>query len=113
MSYSTGGGGGQNYQKILEDLITARYGPEVFKALLQRVGQAAVAYGKSDAPVLTGDIVSKIGAEMVGEFELEIFSDSGHSGYVNDGTWKMDANPFFDRMIAIAKQTLEQETNKL
>lgn len=106
MSFSTGGG--TNYQAALDSLFDARFSPQVFRAALQAIGQAMVAQGKSDAPVMTGDLVSKIGSQMVDDYTLEVFSDSDHSAYVNDGTWKMDSNPFFDRMVALGEGMLKQ-----
>lgn len=105
MSYSAGG---TNFQAVLNQAFDAQFAPAKFRAALQAIGQAMVAQGKSDAPVLSGDLVSKIGSEMKDDFTLEVFSDSDHSGYVNDGTWKMDSNPFFDRMIALGESMLKE-----
>jgi len=66
-----------------------------------RAAQRGAEVARDAAPVRTGALREGIGAE-----DGRMVSAAPYSRYVNDGTYKMAANPFFDQGIEQARRDL-------
>ena len=54
-----------------------------------------------DAPVDTGYLASHIEKNVTGKDTVTVVATAPYSGYVDQGTYKMTANPFFTRNVEI------------
>ena len=96
MSYSSSGGR-QNYKAILSKAFDVIVNPAKIQSAMSEVASFGNAYIKSEAPVRTGFLSSMSGCEIVGPYSIVLYSSAPYAEYVNGGTYKMAANPYFDR----------------
>ena len=79
--------------------ITGRYGSTMFREMLSRV------------PVRTGYLKSTIGMTS-GTDALDLFVTADYAGYVNYGTRRMKARPFFTAVVEENTPKMVQEYNQ-
>lgn len=79
--------------------ITGRYGSTMLREMLSRV------------PVRTGYLKSTIGMTS-GTDALDLFVTADYAGYVNYGTRKMKARPFFTAVVEENTPKMVQEYNQ-
>lgn len=77
----------------LPDLLAAM--PEAVALIVQHAAEAMTAAAQGNAPVRTGYLRDHIHTEMTGEAEATITSEAPYSGFVENGTSRMGAQPFF------------------
>src|SRR5580765_2488098 len=68
-------------------------------AELDRIGSLMQERASMDAPVDTGYMASHIEKEVTGKEPVTVVATAEYSGYVDKGTSKMAANPFFSRNV--------------
>jgi HK97 gp10 family phage protein len=68
---------------------------------LDRIGSLMQERASMDAPVDTGYMASHIEKENTGKDTVTVVATAEYSGYVDQGTSKMAANPFFSRNVEI------------
>jgi HK97 gp10 family phage protein len=68
-------------------------------AELDRVGGLMQSRAEMEAPVDTGYMASHIEKEITGKDTVTVIATAPYSGYVDQGTWKMKAQPFFSRNV--------------
>jgi len=68
---------------------------------LDRIGSLMQERASTDAPVDTGYMASHIEKEVTGKDTVTVVATAEYSGYVDQGTSKMEANPFFSRNVEI------------
>ena len=87
---------GQDYVKHMEDLMK---GPKT-GIIYKMKGQAHQASASGEPPaILTGKTFRSLYYEVRNSQELEFGARSAYSGWLEDGTKKMDARPFAQRTI--------------
>jgi HK97 gp10 family phage protein len=89
-----------NYDKI-KDLFNkeATKFDAMVAAELDRVGGLMQSRAEMEAPVDTGYMASHIEKEITGKDTVTVVATAPYSGYVDQGTWKMKAQPFFSRNV--------------
>jgi HK97 gp10 family phage protein len=89
-----------NYDKI-KDLFNkeATRFDSMVAAELDRVGGLMQSRAEMEAPVDTGYMASHIEKEITGKDTVTVIATAPYSGYVDQGTWKMKAQPFFSRNV--------------
>ena len=75
---------------------------------LSAAGDAFVDSAQGMAPVDTGFLRDSISVTSATDTEVVIESEADYSLFVEEGTWKMTAQPFFFQAEAAALQELEQ-----
>lgn len=103
----------QNYQKILEDAFDTRFGPAKIRPALQKGIDQGVTYTQSIAKVKTGNLKSKISGKVIDDYSAEFKSEADYSKHVNDGTWKMSGDGFFDKGIVVCEKSIRENLSKL
>jgi len=68
---------------------------------LDRIGSLMQERASMDAPVDTGYLASHIEKEITGKDTMTVVATAEYSGYVDQGTSKMAANPFFTKNVEI------------
>jgi len=68
---------------------------------LDRIASLMQERASMDAPVDTGYLASHIEKEVTGKNTVTVVATAEYSGYVDQGTSKMAANPFFSRNVEI------------
>lgn len=68
---------------------------------LDRLGSLMQDRSSMDAPVDTGYLASHIEKTVTGKDTVIVVATAEYSGYVDQGTWKMEANPFFSRNVEL------------
>jgi HK97 gp10 family phage protein len=66
---------------------------------LNRIGSLQQERASLDAPVDTGYLASHIEKNQEGPDTVTVVATAEYSGYVDQGTYKMAANPFFTRNV--------------
>jgi len=66
---------------------------------MKEAGKEGVKNIKKETPVITGNLRDKNKYKLPEYNEIVFYNDEDYSGYVNFGTWKQNANPFFQRGI--------------
>ena len=61
----------------------------------------------------TGNMLNSVFSRMIGEHSAEILSPAHYSAYVNYGTYKMAARPFFSDAVERSRQRFPQRFNNL
>ena len=94
--------GTNNYDKI-KDLFNkeASKFDSMVAAELDRVGGLMQSRAEMEAPVDTGYMASHIEKEVTGKDTVTVVATAPYSGYVDQGTWKMEAQPFFTRNVEL------------
>lgn len=69
--------------------------PVDYSPALEAAQEAFMEVATALVPVDTGYLRSSIHAEIAG-LDLEMFADAEYAGYVEYGTWKMAAQPYFE-----------------
>lgn len=82
-----------NLEKDLDNIIAKMI--EATKETVTYAEQVTKGY----APVKTGYLQSQIKAESVDQYSFKLESNAEYSLFVNNGTTKMPANPFFSRGV--------------
>ncbi len=77
--------------------------PQVMGDVLGQIGDDMVGEMQSTCPVDTGNLQSNISITDLSEDALEITSAADYSGFVEYGTWKMAAQPFFEPAVNQAR----------
>jgi len=72
---------------------------------LNRIGDLMQERSSQDAPVDTGYLSTHIEKTQSGQATVTVTATADYSGYVDQGTWKMAANPFFTSNV----ERIEQE----
>jgi HK97 gp10 family phage protein len=67
---------------------------QIFGDTANKFAQTMDSQARSKAPVKTGFLRNSIGA-TANQTELQFFADARYAIYVDQGTWKMLARPFF------------------
>ena len=95
-------GGTNNFDKI-KDLFNkeATKFDTMVAEELDRVGELMQDRAGQDAPVDTGYMASHIEKEVTGKDTVTVVATAEYSGYVDQGTWKMKAQPFFSRNVEL------------
>ena len=75
---------------------------------LSAAGNAFVDDAQGTAPVDTGHLRDSIIVTSSSNTEVIIEAQADYSRYVEEGTWKMSAQPFFFQAADSAKQEMEQ-----
>ena len=89
------------------DKIKALFNKEATKfdsmvaAELDRVGGLMQSRAEMEAPVDTGYMASHIEKEITGKDTVTVVATAEYSGYVDQGTSKMKAQPFFSRNVEL------------
>jgi Bacteriophage protein of unknown function (DUF646). len=89
------------------DKIKAAFSKEAIKfegmvaAELDRIGSLMQDRASMDAPVDTGYMASHIEKEVTGKDTVTVVATAEYSGYVDKGTSRMAANPFFTRNVEL------------
>ena len=73
--------------------------PDFVSQLLGQIGDNMVNEMQNTCPVDTGYLRDHISVTKLTENELEITSEAPYSGFVEYGTVKMEAQPFFEPVI--------------
>lgn len=68
---------------------------------LDRIGGLMQERASMDAPVDTGYLASHIEKNLTGKDTITVVATAPYSGYVDKGTYKMAANPFFTRNVEL------------
>lgn len=68
---------------------------------LDRIASLMQDRASMDAPVDTGYLASHIEKTATGKDTVTVTATAEYSGYVDKGTWKMAANPFFSRNVEL------------
>lgn len=98
---SNGGGGGNTTYEIqglkeLNDLVNGI--PAEFNKIFQTTGkkfsQSMTSKAQSQAPVKTGRLKKSIGGEST-TTEMKFYANAPYARFVDQGTWRMAARPFF------------------
>lgn len=94
--------GTNNYDKI-KNLFNkeATKFPDMVGAELDRVGMLQQTRSELEAPIDTGYMASHIEKETTGKDTVTVVATAPYSGYVDQGTWKMEAQPFFSRNVEL------------
>jgi len=103
----------QNYQSVLDAMFDARFAPAKIRAAMQKGLDQGVSYTQSIAKVDTGYLKSKIKGKMVDDYTAMLESAAEYSGYVNDGTWKMSGDQFFDKGTVTTGKSINENLSKL
>jgi HK97 gp10 family phage protein len=85
--------GVQELQSSLNSYLSSAQ--NFFSTDMEEVGNQIVSDMQSRAPVLTGYLRDNITVEQANQDMLVIISSAGYSAYVEFGTYKMGAQPFF------------------
>lgn len=80
--------------------------PVDYSSALAAAKEAFMEVAEALVPVDTGFLKSSIHAEIAG-LTLEMFAGAEYAGYVEYGTWKMAAQPFFEPAVAAAGAALQ------
>jgi HK97 gp10 family phage protein len=72
---------------------------------LNRIGDLMVERASADAPVDTGYMASHIEKKPSGQGNVTVTAIAEYSGYVDLGTYKMTANPFFTKNVELIEST--------
>lgn len=72
---------------------------------LNRIADLMVERASADAPVDTGYMASHIEKKPTGEGSVTVTAIAEYSGYVDGGTVKMQANPFFSSNVELIEST--------
>lgn len=75
--------------------------PVDYSPALEAAQEAFMEVATALVPVDTGYLKSSIHAKIAG-LDLEMFADAEYAGYVEYGTWKMMAQPYFEPAISAA-----------
>ena len=68
---------------------------------LDRIASLMQERASMDAPVDTGYLASHIEKNPTGKDTITVVATAPYSGYVDQGTYKMTANPFFTRNVEL------------
>jgi len=96
-----------NYDKVKKAFLdeSTAFEEQVFQEL-NRVGDLMQSRASQDAPVDTGYLASHIEKTQTGNKDsVTVTATAPYSGYVDEGTVKMDANPFFTRNVELIQST--------
>lgn len=105
MSYS---GGNTDFNGAIMQLFEMRYGSAKISAILNEVANYGEAVCKDRIRKKTGFAASKVHADVMGPYQLGLFSDAPYSKFLNDGTYKMTGDGYFDYSVnAMAAKLLE------
>jgi HK97 gp10 family phage protein len=85
---------------------------ELFDAL-SAAGDAFVNAAQGQAPVDTGYLRDNISITSSSDTEVVIESQADYSRYVEEGTWKMSAQPFFFQAQDAARQEMESTMSNI
>jgi hypothetical protein len=67
------------------------------RELTEKVAEKGAEFVKAEAPVLTGHLRSTVKAVKRNQHRTDVVVEADYAGYVNYGTRRQAANPFFDR----------------
>ena len=96
---------------IINGIIAARLNEGKISGILQEVGNYGVSVAKANTPVITGHL--RDGNKMsVSGLTLELSNDVEYAGYVNGGTSRHRAQPFFDTAVESTIQRLNEDLAK-
>ena len=91
-----------NYNNVKKAFSkTATDFDEMVAEELDRIASLMQQRASEDAPVDTGYMASHIEKEITGKDTVTVVATAEYSGYVDQGTSKMAANPFFSRNVEI------------
>lgn len=97
-----------SYQIVLYENLVEQHGAENVRSAIEE----ALNYGYSEmqnvTPVLTGYLKSSEGYSVDSDTEGELYADAPYAGFVNYGTSRQDANPFFDTGIEATENKLRE-----
>ena len=95
-----------NYDKIKQGYTTVanEFMDDIDKEL-NRIGDLMVERASAAAPVDTGYLASHIEKSQTGEGSVTVTAIAEYSGYVDQGTYKMAANPFFTKNVELIEST--------
>lgn len=100
--------GAREAKKSLEEIADEVKGGPVTPDTLFKIAEATKNLASSRTPVRTGFLKSRNQTEQISRKEIRIFNDAPYAGYVNFGTSKMVARPFFTSAIRYAKDEFPQ-----
>lgn len=96
---------------IINGIIATRLNESKISGILQEVGNYGVSVAKANTPVVTGKL--RDGNKMqVSGLTLELSNDVEYAAYVNGGTSRQRAQPFFDNAVESTAQKLQQDLSK-
>jgi HK97 gp10 family phage protein len=91
-----------NYDKIKKGFNKAGTDfDEMVAEELDRIGSLMQDRASMDAPVDTGYLASHIEKTVTGKDTVTVVATAEYSGYVDKGTSRMAANPFFTRNVEL------------
>jgi hypothetical protein len=67
------------------------------RELTEKVAEKGAEFVKQEAPVLTGHLKSTVRAVKRNQHRTDVVVEADYAPYVNNGTRRQAANPFFDR----------------
>ena len=80
---------------------------------LQRAGDAFVDSAQGMAPVDTGFLRDNISVTSATDTEVVIESEADYSLFIEEGTWKMTAQPYFFQAADTAMQEMENSLSDI
>lgn len=99
-------------ESVINQIINTRLNEGVISSILTEVGSYGVAIARANSPVRTGRL--RDGNQMsVSGTTLELFNNVEYAGYVNGGTSRQRAQPFFDTAVGATEQKLNQDLKSL
>lgn len=78
------------------------------RRVVERTGQLAETSAKRNAPVDTGNMRDSTHFAMEGDDRGTIYADADYSGYVEFGTWRQAAQPWFTPAVEEARRAMPQ-----
>lgn len=96
---------------IINDLLL-RFSEERVQSILEESGQFGENFAKARAPVLTGYLRDNIGHETQPN-SLKLYSNADYSGFVDEGTVKMSAQPFMTPASLAVEEKLRNDLKSL
>lgn len=95
-----------NYDKIKQSYIdVANSFEKDIESELNRIGDLMQQRASAEAPVDTGYLAAHIEKKPSGEGSVTVTAIAEYSGYVDAGTYKMAANPFFTKNVELIEST--------
>lgn len=100
-----------------EAVVTGAFNEIYSSEKIRQVLEDSLAYGldamRQVCPVKTGFLKSSLGYNVTDDESGELFADAPYAFFVNDGTTRMSAQPFFDYGVAACEDRLRSNLNAL
>lgn len=104
---------GQNFGEEILLQFNKRFAPEKFRAMLEDAGKFALSSMQPDTPVRTGFLRDSEYYTVIADDTLELGASADYARWVNDGTSRQRAQPFFDRGREVCLKRINENLKKL